>query len=205
MTSPASERSVGHDHRSLPRRRGATLTQAIFRAVLTIVAEEGYAALTMEGIAARAGTGKTSLYRRWDSLAALVYDAARDAMPRPGQLPDTGSLRGDALAVFTLAAEQLRGPIGLALRGVLGDALRDPDQAGLGAISRGSALEMMRTIAERAAARGECPASTLTERRLDAGPALLRQRFLLGPSRLDTEYLEEIVDEVVIPLLTRHD
>lgn len=203
MTRPASVRSAAVDHRSLPRRRGASLNQAIFTAVLTIIAEEGYAALTMEGIATRAGTGKTSLYRRWDSLAALVSDAAHHAMPDPGELPDTGTLRGDVLAVFTLAAEQLRGPIGLALRGVLGDTLRDPAPDGLAAISRGSALEMMRTIAERAAARGECPPSALTERRLDAGPALLRQRFLLGPSHLDAEFLEDVVDEVVMPLLAR--
>ena len=191
------------DHRSLPRRRGAALYRAIFDAVLAIVAEEGYAGLSMEGIAARAGTGKASLYRRWDGLPALVLDAVRDAMPGPGRLPDTGSLRGDALAVMTLAAEQLRGPVGLALRGLLGEALRDAAPDRLAALSRGSALAMMRTIAERAAARGECPASALTEQRLEAGPALLRMRFLLGPGLLDAAFLEGVVDDVVLPLLTR--
>ena len=202
IRGPAAPGAVP-DHRSLPRRRGAALHRAIFDAALAIVAEDGYAGLSMERVAARAGTGKASLYRRWDGLPALVLDAVRDAMPGPGRLPDTGSLRGDALAVMTLAAEQLRGPVGAALRGLLGDALRDPDPDRLVAMSRGSALSMMRTIAERAAARGECPPSALTERRLEAGPALLRMRFLLGPELLDAEFLEGVVDDVVLPLLTR--
>ncbi|GAB4100904.1 TetR/AcrR family transcriptional regulator [Sinomonas halotolerans] len=191
------------DHRSLPRRRGEALNRAIFEAVLALVEEDGYAGLTMERVAARARTGKASLYRRWDGVPALAMDAVRDAMPGPGAIPDRGSLREDALAVLGLAAEQLRGPVGAALRGVLGEALRDPDPDRIAALSRGSALAMMRTVAERAAARGECPASCLTETRLEAGPAVMRQRFLLGAGGLDAAFLEAIVDEVVVPLLTR--
>ena len=74
-------RRVIDQHEIRGRRRGAALVEAIHRAVLEELAEHGYADLTMESVAARARTGKTSIYRRWRTKRDLVLDALLAAPP----------------------------------------------------------------------------------------------------------------------------
>ena len=83
------------------RRRGPELEAAIMSALWTELAEVGYARLTMEGIAARADTGKQVLYRRWRNRAELVIDALRhETGSIADHIPDTGNLRSDVLAAL---------------------------------------------------------------------------------------------------------
>lgn len=63
------------------RRRGDELLQAIYSAVLVELADTGYGGLTMEGVAARAGTGKAPLYRRWNSKDGLILDTVQQDCP----------------------------------------------------------------------------------------------------------------------------
>ncbi|GAA5198562.1 TetR/AcrR family transcriptional regulator [Arthrobacter gyeryongensis] len=190
------------DHRKLPRRRGAALNSAIFEAVRAEIAESGYAALTMDSVAERARASKASLYRRWPGRAALVLEAAYDAMPGPASAPDTGSLREDALAILRLVAQQLEGAVGQAMRGLLGEALQNPAVAAeVQEYARGNVAKTMRAIIEQAAARGECDPRVATETRIEAGPALLRQRFIFSGVPIDDDYLVRVVDEVMLPLL----
>ncbi|MDQ0209594.1 TetR/AcrR family transcriptional regulator [Arthrobacter bambusae] len=190
------------DHRKLPRRRGAALNSAIFKAVREEIAESGYAGLTMDSVAERARASKASLYRRWPGRAALVLEAAYDAMPGPASAPDTGSLRGDALAILRLVAQQLEGAVGQAMRGLLGEALQNPAVAAeIREYARGNVAKIMRAIVEQAASRGECDPSVATETRIEAGPALLRQRFIFSGAPIDDEFLVHVVDEVMLPLL----
>jgi AcrR family transcriptional regulator len=190
------------DHRKLPRRRGAALNSAIFKAVREEIAESGYAGLTMDSVAERARASKASLYRRWPGRAALVLEAAYDAMPGPASAPDTGSLRGDALAILRLVAQQLEGAVGQAMRGLLGEALQNPAVAAeIREYARGNVAKIMRAIIEQAASRGECDPSVATETRIEAGPALLRQRFIFSGAPIDDDFLVHVVDEVMLPLL----
>jgi AcrR family transcriptional regulator len=194
--------AAGQDHRTLPRRRGAALNSAIFEAVWAEIAEHGYAALTMDGVAGRARASKASLYRRWPGRAALVLEAAYDAMHGPESVPDTGSLREDALAVLRHAARQLNGPVGQALRGLLGETLQNPSVAAeVREYTRGNVGRVMHAIIEQAAERGECDPALVTDRKVEAGPALLRQRFIFSAQPLDDDYLVQVVDEVMLPLL----
>lgn len=201
MTAPSDHRA---DHRSGPRRRGTALTDAIFRATLDELAEVGYAGLTMERVATRAGTGKASLYRRWASRMELAVAAVYHVLPDPEAPPDTGSLRGDVLAVLRHAAELLSGPAGEALRGLLADTLRDrTDAADLRRHSQGTSRRAMREIVHRAAARGEIPDAEVPDLRLDTAQALLRQHVLFVGTPVPDEVLVAIVDDVVVPLLAR--
>jgi AcrR family transcriptional regulator len=191
----------GPDHRTLPRRRGAVLSRAIFDAVLAEIAESGYSALTMDRVAERARASKASLYRRWPGRAALVLDAAYEAMPGPGTVPNTGSLRLDTLSVIRQAAQVLEGTVGQAMRGVLGEALQNPDVAAeVREFARGNASRMMREILANAVNRGECDPGLVTDFRIEAGPALLRQRFIFGSGPIDDDFLVGVVDQVVLPL-----
>src|SRR6188474_922947 len=83
------------------RRRGTELEDAILRAAWDELTAVGYAGLTMEGVAARAQTGKQVLYRRWPNRVELVLSAVRHHWSSiTDDLPDTGSLRGDVLALM---------------------------------------------------------------------------------------------------------
>ena len=190
------------DHRTLPRRRGTALNAAILEATLAEIAEKGYAALTMEGVADRAGASKASLYRRWPDVTQLALAAAYHAMPQAAAVPDTGSLRDDLFAALRQVSDQLAGAAGQAIRGVLGAGLGDPAVAAqVRAHSRGNTTATMREIVNRAQARGDCGPAAVSERRLEAGPAMLRQRFIFGDGVIDDAYLREVVEEVILPLL----
>lgn len=193
------------DHRQRPRRRGEQLVAAVVEAVLAELAAHGYVGLTVDAVAARARVSKASLYRRWPGKRELVLAAVQAAVPDPDDLPDTGSLRSDLLAFFRSVAEHLRGPAGPALRGVLGDALGDPGSAAeiYGARHRRRSTEQLRFLLERAVARGEVPAERLAlvgTRALEAGPAVVRQHHL-WEGEVDDRLCEEVVDQVVLPLL----
>ena len=192
---------MGTDHRKLPRRRGEALNAAIFRAALDELTEVGYAKLTMERVAERARTGKASLYRRWASRMELVLDAVYHALPDPSSPPETGSLRGDLLALLRRNAEILAGPAGEALRGLLSDVLSDRSRtAELRQHSQGAGRKAMQEITRRAVERGEIGADSVTPRRLEVGQAMLRQLFLFQGVPIDDDELVEIVDDVLVPL-----
>ncbi|MEU8251112.1 TetR/AcrR family transcriptional regulator [Nonomuraea sp. NPDC048916] len=189
------------DHRKLPRRRGEELSAAIFRATLDELADVGYSGLTMERVAERAKASKASLYRRWPTRIELVMDAVYHLVPDPVSVPDTGTLRGDALAGLRRTAELLTGPAGEALRGLLGEALGDESRgARFRENSQRAGRRMMEEIARRAVERDEIDPDVVTPLRLDAGQALLRQHFLFSGSPIPDELVVEIVDEVVVPL-----
>lgn len=192
MPEPAPARS---------RRRGDALIHAIHQAVLAELIDNGYAALTMERVADRAGAGKASLYRRWNSRAELVRDTAYHFMRDAEGLPDTGSLRADLIELLSQTAELLAGPLGTALRALLSESLAD-DRIDVSGLSLGRGRSMMAAVVGRAVARGEVRADAVTELRLDVGQALLRDRFLFRDHTVDAETAVRIVDEVLVPLLT---
>ncbi|MEV4165825.1 TetR/AcrR family transcriptional regulator [Nonomuraea dietziae] len=192
------------DHRKQPRRRGEALNAAIFEAVLAELAEVGYARMTMERVAERARTGKASLYRRWPNRMELAMEAVYHAMPDPACPAQTGSLRGDLLALLRSQAELLAGPAGEALRGLLSEVLSDASRmAELRRLSHGSSRQAMGEVARRAVERGEIEASAVTPRRLEVGQAMLRHQFLSHGVPIADEVIVEIVDEVLLPLLSR--
>jgi AcrR family transcriptional regulator len=191
------------DVREGPRRRsGQALVAAILEATIAELDEVGYADLSMEKVAERARASKASVYRRWPGKVALVVDAVHHALPDPAALPDTGTLRGDLLAALRAAGEQLAGPAGRAVRGVLGDVLRDPERAEqFRARTRGNSAAMIETVLRRAHRRGELDADAVTRRQREVGPALMRSHFLTNDGPVPDEVIVGIVDEVVLPLL----
>ena len=189
------------DHRTRPRRRGDELNSAIFEATFDELAEVGYAKLTMERVAQRAGASKASVYRRWPTRMELALDAVHHLTPDPSFPPDTGTLRGDVLAWMRMIADLLAGPAGEALRGLLGDALSDPSRTlELRRHSRGTGHRAMEEIVRRAVERDEINSDAVTPRRLDVAQAMLREQFLFHGSPIPDAAIVEIVDETVLPL-----
>ena len=88
--------------RTRQRRRGEELEAALLEAAWQELVEAGFARLTMESVAARAKTGVAVLYRRWHSKDDLVIAAIRHyGTAHPVEVPDTGSLRGDMIALLS--------------------------------------------------------------------------------------------------------
>ncbi|MFG2885245.1 TetR/AcrR family transcriptional regulator [Streptomyces sp. NPDC048297] len=99
-------------------RRSDKSRRAIYAAALDLVGEVGYPRTTVEGIAARAGVGKQTIYRWWPSKAAVLLEAfldlsvqaAREAGQEPYVVPDTGDLAADLKAVLRITVDQLVDP-----------------------------------------------------------------------------------------------
>ena len=199
-TGSTSPTLVG-DHRTRPRRRGTALDDAILQATIAEIDHHGYSDLSIERVAERARASKASVYRRWPSKVALVLAAVHHQLPDSTAAPNTGSLRGDLLALFRGAARQLSGPAGVAIRGMLGDALRDPElHAELRRYTQGRSNAALRDVLCRAGQRGELDPESITPRQLEAGMSVLRFHFLVHGAPIPDTVVVEIVDEVVVPL-----
>jgi len=184
------------------RRRGATLEHALLDAAWEELQESGYARLTMERVAERAGTSRAVIYRRWRNRAELVIAAMRRHQPvLSGAGPDTGTLRGDVLAVLRRASARITeiGPD--TVIGLLGDLLSD-EEAFEGIVEQlmRSGTEVMSGVLERAAARGEAR-EDIPPRVARLPLDLLRHELILTHRPPSQQTLEEIVDEIFLPLV----
>jgi AcrR family transcriptional regulator len=184
------------------RRRGEALEHALLDAAWTELQAAGYAGLTMEAVADRAGTSRAVLYRRWRNRPELVLAVIRRHRPLlSGEIPDTGSLRGDVLALLRRMSSRLAEIGPETVYGLLGDYLSDADMF---ARSRDQLLsisaEVMETILKRAADRGEARAGV--ENRIATLPtALFRNELFLARTPPSEGTLVEIVDDVFLPLV----
>jgi AcrR family transcriptional regulator len=186
------------------RRRGPVLERAILEAALDQLSTVGWGGLTMEGIAARAQTGKAAVYRRWPSKHALVVDALYCALPDVGDVPDLGSLREDLLFLVLRMREAMYSQSGLAIRSVLDECDQTAAESFVGLIVRGVIEPGKRLILEvvrRGIARGEVRADATGDIVADVVPALMMYRAKLGGRDICERDLVELVDQVMMPLL----
>jgi AcrR family transcriptional regulator len=191
------------DHRKGPRRRGDELNHAIFTATMDELMENGYPKLTMDRVAERARTSKASLYRRWSNKTDLVMDALLHHFPTPDELPTTETLRDDLFAVLRHMSDFMAGPIGDVAKCAFTDMIADPDiskRARRRFIDRRHDLFL--SILRRWADRGEVRPEVLTHRVASVGPSLMRDYFLLSSLPIPDHVIDEIVDEVLLPLVS---
>ncbi len=98
--------------------RGPKVRRAVLAATLLELADRGYAALSIEDVAGRAGVNKTTVYRRWGDRQSLVIDALTDEMAVV-TIPDTGSLEGDLRTWALSLVRALTSPVGQAMINVM--------------------------------------------------------------------------------------
>jgi AcrR family transcriptional regulator len=180
--------------------------QAILRATLEVLAETGYDALRLDLVATRAKASKATLYKYWPGKTDLVVAAVR-CYEQTGLIAriDTGSLRGDLLAVLRGIQDTMTGPTGQIMTGVMIAMQRDPQ---LAEAVRASILEdrqhIIARMLDRAIARGELPAETDREIFAEIAPAVLFARIFIEAKPTDEAYLTRLTDDILIPLMTRH-
>lgn len=188
---PLAGRSEDPPSRRGGRPRDTKVDEAILAATLDLLAERGYARLTIEGVALRARAAKTSLYRRWKTKESLIIDAVVKVglAERPG-VPDTGSLQEDMLS-YLCAWIGFRRAQGWASEVLANVGLKQAVRKRLG----GGLTAGFHTIIEQAVERGELPAHTDVELLAMLPMALIHQQFLLVGRPADEGLARRIVDE----------
>jgi len=184
------------------RPRDATRDTAINAATIDLLHERGYDHLSIEAVAARAGVGKTTIYRRHRDKAALV--AAAIEHRAAGAPPDTASLglRDALLVTVQWLAEQLTAQDGGMLGAAFAGMRSDPAlAAAMQQVLHRDQAAMARQALGGAAERGESLAPGAVELFADVAPAVVVHRVLFSGQPCDTAFLEHVVDDVLLPLL----
>ncbi|MEV4399141.1 TetR/AcrR family transcriptional regulator [Nonomuraea sp. NPDC049607] len=109
-----------------PERRSEQSAKAVVQAALELCQEIGYAKVSIEGIASRAGVGKNTIYRWWPSKAAVLLDGLLELWGGAAPFPDTGDIVADLKAQMRAAvASLIADPVGLHYRALIGEAQHD--------------------------------------------------------------------------------
>jgi AcrR family transcriptional regulator len=186
------------------RPRDPSRDGVIRAAILRLLAEVGYGALTMDAVASEAGVGKATIYRRWRTKQDLVVDTISDLNRAEATPPDTGSLEGDLRAMLRSLVASISGPTGAATLSLLSTV---PHHPALAEAFRSGPIavwqQAFQQIFERAAERGEAPRGLAGSVIGETTSALLVQRWLLTGRPVDEAFADEVLDTVVLPLVER--
>jgi AcrR family transcriptional regulator len=190
------------------RRRGAALEDAIVEAAYDELSVVGYSSFTVEGVAARAKTGKASIYRRWPTKQLLLLDALLLQLPTPadcGIVPDIPDdvTTADALRnVARAMAGVMTSPAGVAMRAIKCEALVDPDLARvIDERFQAPRREALLSLLARGVARGEVRPDAVTTLIADVLPAVVTHRIVFQGETLTDQILMDIMDQVMVPLI----
>lgn len=191
--------------RTPTRRRGAALEAALLEAAWAELTEVGYPALTMEGVAARAGTGRAVLYRRWPSRSELVLAAFKHRQPQfsaSTEPPNTGSLREDVLSLLREMSAHT-GELMAGISFMFADYYRQTGETPAVwrerfMVGRPSSMPL---ILERAVARGEADPAKITDQILRLPVDLVRHDLIMTLGPVPETTLVKIVDELFLPLV----
>jgi AcrR family transcriptional regulator len=179
-------------------RRGPRKAEQIFAATLSLLSERGYDGLTIEGVAAHSGVNKTTIYRWWPSKDALLAAALLDSDLLTMSIPDTGTLRGDLIALAESVSELLTGPqtgaIVAALRAA-GTGRKELTELAASLFAARNIREQ--AIFERAIQRRELPPGTGSKPIADLLEGALWVRLLLRGETPPPNYIAIIVDAVL--------
>ena len=203
MTQLDVPQNVAEPKAKLGRKRDHTRDPEILDAALEVLAETGYDGMTIDMVAARAKAGKATLYRRWASKGELVIDAvACMKQIDPDAIPDTGTLRGDLVAMIKPHAlhdadKRLR-----IMGGIASMLSRDPElaDAAFAAIVEPRA-SVNRMLLQRAIDRGEIPANTDVEMISMVSQSMATYRTIMLRKPVDRAFLISIIDGVLMPAL----
>ena len=191
------------------RKRGASLEDAILEAAFDELTEVGYATFTVEGVAARARTGKASIYRRWPTKQELVLDALQEHLPTPeacgiqSVMPDDVTTADALRQIAQVISGILESPAGQAMRAIKCEAYSDPELARLvddrfQAPRRAAMIGLL----QRGIDRGEVRPDAATAMIADVLPAVLAHRIVLQREPVTKKTITEIIEQVMIPLVS---
>ena len=184
------------------RPRDPSRDGVIRAAILRLLADVGYGALTMDAVAAEAGVGKATIYRRWRTKQDLVVDTIAELNREEAPPADTGTVEGDLRQILQSLVTVINGPMGSAMLSLLSTM---PHQPALAEAFRQGPLAVWRSAFEqmwtRGQERGEVPAGAPTYLIGDAISAPLVQRWLLTGEPVDEQFADDVLRTVAMPLI----
>ena len=187
----------------LGRKRDPSRDQEILDAALDVLAETGYDGMTIDMVAARAKAGKATVYRRWDSKENLVLDAVACMKSNEidlDALPDTGTLRGDLVAMIkapTIRDSERKLKV---MAGIVSMLARNPEMAEAARLALVEPrASVNRILFTRAIDRGEIPEAINLEKLCLIGPSLVAYSVLMLNRPVTREFLIDNIDTVILP------
>lgn len=169
-----------------PGGRTARVRASVLRAAGDVLAEQGFAHLDLGDLARRADVGRTTVYRRWGTVTAVVTDLLAEMADESVSRTETGTLLGDLLANARLVRDTLTDPRqGPLFKAVIAAATCDEDTARALAGFYAARIAEWAPCVTQAAERGEVPAGTDAAEVVRAVSAPLYYRFLTGAGELD--------------------
>lgn len=180
---------------SRPGGRSARVRAAVRDATLAELTEKGYARLTVEGVAARSGVHKTTVYRHWASVRGLIADALELASGEPWPIPDTGTVQGDLRALARLVVTGFtdpgEGPVSAAF---ISAAMQDADAARALHAFFAARHEQSAALVTRAVARGELPGGVDPAEVVRLAVAPLYYRLFISREPVDVAAADRAAD-----------
>ena len=194
MTTVPGEATV---ERRPGRPRDARADEAIIQASVEVLADKGPAGFTVDEVAARAGCGKATIYRRWSSRASLLLETAHRMGLEPAVV-DTGSVRDDLVALMTQFGTKLTDtPAGRILPGVIAEAAVNPEMRLVLSRFVHDRRDRPRLALTRGVERGELPPDTDIELLLDILGGSVFYRVLVSGEPGDEAFAKRLVDLVL--------
>ncbi len=185
------------------RPRDPSRDGAIRAAILQVLAESGYAGLTMDAVAAAAGVGKATIYRRWRTKSDLVADAVAEMSTMTIDTPDTGTLEGDLRVLLRWLVDAVNGPLGAATLALLSALPHEPGlREAFHSGPMGVWTATFREVWERAEARGEVLQPMMGTAVASTASAPILQRWLFSVEPVPADFADELLADVVLPLIS---
>ena len=186
------------------RRRGEDFRLAAIEATLAELVDPSVEKVTMDGIAHRAGTGKSALYRRWSNVNELIIEALDAAFEKADSQfgPSLGSLKDDLKFHFQQLAASLNTDFGTLVRQLISRSSMNPEllrelQSSYGLRREAGMLEYF----SAAMHRGEIAQQAVDPLVLMVAPAMIFHQFVLTGNAPTPAEVDHIVDTLVMPLL----
>jgi AcrR family transcriptional regulator len=181
------------------RPRGAAVTDSILRSARELIDENGLDSLTAEAVAARAGVGKTTVYRRWPNVWALVVDAFLQDVSMLAPIRERATVRESFRSAMLSLANAYRGPTGQLLRAVIGRAqvdevLREEVQRRWVEPRRKAASQLVRRGIETGELRGDIDVDVLLDTLY--GPFYHRLLVPYAGAGLTERFVDRVVEQV---------
>ncbi|MFC8229404.1 TetR/AcrR family transcriptional regulator [Streptomyces sp. NPDC057287] len=205
-SAPNSPRAHGTDGPSLMGRpRDTSRGLAILEATLSLLTEVGYEQLSMEAVAARSGSAKTTIYRRYRDKAALVAAAVEHRAQATPPEPAADDLRENLLGLVSWLARQIAeqeiGMLGALFAGMRSDARLAEEMR---RILRRDEAAMTDEPLQKAIRHGEQLAPRAAELFAEIAPAVIVHRIVITGEPCDEPFVAHLVDDVLLPLLRTH-
>jgi len=180
------------------RPRSQSARKAILESTIELLHEVGFTALSMDGVAARAGVGKMTIYRWWPNKSALVADAFLSSVESKVRFPDTGSIQCDLRAQMKELVKVFSSKQGRTIALLIGGGQSNPEMI---EAFRSRFMEPRRVeareIIRRAARRGQIRADIDADLALDALYGAIYFRFLVKHKPLNPKFIDALSDYVV--------